>query len=275
MSLPGRSEVQGQSSRGRPQVGLGTQVHLHRLRRQLPAQLPAEAHHTAALAPRRAVLLVPVLREGKPGRSSILAAHAHAHRRAAAPATVRPPLPPELAPEQTPADDSEPAFLCAECGQGFQRRARSRSAPAGARPGPEAPGGAPGDRFRTPRADRRPQAPTAARPSNAASSLKRHLRIHAKDKGHQCSECSSSLRPGPSAGPMCAASVARRPAQRAPGGPLARTRASGPSPARCAAAASVRAPAGSVTSGHTGEKPYGCPHCGKRSCGGPGSPATS
>ncbi|XP_036899272.1 zinc finger and SCAN domain-containing protein 10 [Sturnira hondurensis] len=160
---------------------------------------------------------------------------------------------------------SEPAFLCAECGQGFQSRtsllqhllahAQDQKAPC--------------------TTENKTKPPELAvvlcshcgQTFQRRSSLKRHLRIHAKDKGHQRSENSDGLR---------RSSDERRPYVCSDCGKAFRRSEhlgahlrvhTGERPFSCQVCSRRFSQSSQLVYHqrvHTGEKPYGCQQCGKR-----------
>ncbi|KAF6271892.1 zinc finger and SCAN domain containing 10 [Rhinolophus ferrumequinum] len=149
---------------------------------------------------------------------------------------------------------SEPAFLCAECGQGFQSRAKLLQhllAHAQDQKDPCAQ-------------ETKAEVPKLAvvlcshcgRTFQRRSSLKRHLRIHAKDKGHQrsesrpyvCSDCGKAFRRSEHLGAHLRVHTGERPF----------------SCLVCSRRFSQSSQLVCHQRVHTGEKPYGCPQCGKR-----------
>ncbi|XP_016066916.1 PREDICTED: zinc finger and SCAN domain-containing protein 10 isoform X1 [Miniopterus natalensis] len=159
---------------------------------------------------------------------------------------------------------SEPAFLCAECGQGFQSRtsllqhllahAQDQKAPCASEAKAKEP------------------ELTVVLCSHCGqtfqrrSSLKRHLRIHAKDKSHQCSESSDSPRPGPERRPYVCSDCGKAFRRSEHLGAHVRVH-TGERPFSCQVCGRRFSQSSQLVCHqrvHTGEKPYGCPQCGKR-----------
>ncbi|XP_070267684.1 zinc finger and SCAN domain-containing protein 10 isoform X1 [Myotis yumanensis] len=159
---------------------------------------------------------------------------------------------------------SEPAFLCAECGQGFQSRTsllQHLLAHAQDQKGPCAPD------TKTKVAEL-----TVVLCSHCGqtfkrrSSLKRHLRIHAKDKSHQGPEGADSARPAPERRPYVCSECGK--AFRRSEHLAAHLRVhTGERPFSCQVCGRRFSQSTQLVCHqrvHTGEKPYGCPQCGKR-----------
>ncbi|XP_015977793.1 zinc finger and SCAN domain-containing protein 10 [Rousettus aegyptiacus] len=148
---------------------------------------------------------------------------------------------------------SEPAFLCAECGQGFQKRAsllqhllahaRDQKAPCAQETKTKAQELA------------MVLCSHCGQTFQRRSSLKRHLRIHAKDKGRQrsehrpyvCSDCGKAFRRSEHLGAHLRVHTGERPF----------------SCQVCGRKFSQSSQLVCHQRVHTGEKPYSCPQCGK------------
>ncbi|XP_007937748.1 zinc finger and SCAN domain-containing protein 10 [Orycteropus afer afer] len=168
---------------------------------------------------------------------------------------------------------AEPAFLCAECGQGFQRRAsllKHLLAHAQDQNQAQKPPCGPAE----PKAEAQPPAPelTVVLCSHCGhtfqrrSSLKRHLHIHAKDKGHQCTECASSAQPAPERRPYVC-DICSKAFRRSEHLVAHRRVHTGERPFSCQACGRRFSQSSQLASHqrvHTGEKPYACSQCGKR-----------
>ncbi|XP_045676834.1 zinc finger and SCAN domain-containing protein 10 [Phyllostomus hastatus] len=160
---------------------------------------------------------------------------------------------------------SEPAFLCAECGQGFQSRTSLlQHLLAHAQ-----------DQKASCTTETKTKAPELAvvlcshcgQTFQRRSSLKRHLRIHAKDKGHQRSENSDSLHRSPDERRPYVCSDCGKAFRRSEHlGAHLRVH-TGERPFSCQVCSRRFSQSSQLVYHqrvHTGEKPYGCQQCGKR-----------
>nr|XP_053784463.1 zinc finger and SCAN domain-containing protein 10 [Desmodus rotundus] len=160
---------------------------------------------------------------------------------------------------------SEPAFLCAECGQGFQSRTSLlQHLLAHAR-----------DQKASCTTETKTKAPEltvvlcshCGQTFQRRSSLKRHLRIHAKDKGHQRSENSDNLHQSPEERRPYVCSDCGKAFRRSEHlGAHLRVH-TGERPFSCEVCSRRFSQSSQLVYHqrvHTGEKPYGCQQCGKR-----------
>ncbi|XP_012410129.1 zinc finger and SCAN domain-containing protein 10 isoform X1 [Trichechus manatus latirostris] len=166
---------------------------------------------------------------------------------------------------------SEPAFLCAECGQGFQRRASLlKHLLAHAQDQDQDQDQKPPCAPEKPKTEAPAPEPTVlcshcGQGFQRRSSLKRHLRIHAKDKGHQCTECAGSLRPVPERRSYVC-DVCGKAFRRSEHLAAHRRVHTGERPFSCQDCGRSFSQSSQLASHqrvHTGEKPYACPQCGK------------
>uniref|UniRef100_G1PG75 Zinc finger and SCAN domain-containing protein 10 n=1 Tax=Myotis lucifugus TaxID=59463 RepID=G1PG75_MYOLU len=144
---------------------------------------------------------------------------------------------------------SEPAFLCAECGQGFQSRTSLLQ-----------------HLLAHAQDQKGPCCSHCGQTFKRRSSLKRHLRIHAKDKSHQGPEGADSPRPAPERRPYVCSECGK--AFRRSEHLAAHLRVhTGERPFSCQVCGRRFSQSTQLVCHqrvHTGEKPYGCPQCGKR-----------